>query len=178
MAFEHDGLEGIVARLKRAAQLPDECQRELFEIALETQETAKNMTPEDFGDLKNAIEMKGRNVKGQFARIGAVVTNINYEIFVNDNHPVTDPAKIREGKTKVGDYSRQVHEYMGYGNVQGAPMKNGMPFMPSKVSVAIGLAHGVDAGGRFIDRAALKTKEMIEERLGSVVMSKIKALDF
>jgi hypothetical protein len=176
MAFEHEGLEGAVARLIRAAQLPDKCNHELFEMALETQETAKHMAPVDYGDLQDAITLRARNEKGQFARIGPVAMRLNYEIFVNDNHPVTKDKKTTD--TKVGDYSRQVHEYMGYGNVEGAPIgRGGKPFMPSQKSVDEGLKHGEEAGGRFIDRAREKISKVMHARLGKIIAASLKALD-
>lgn len=178
MAFEHEGIEGVIAVLKRAARLPDECAHELRTIADETLQTAKHMTPVDYEDLQKSITMRARNARGHFAKIGSVATNASYEIFINENHPVADPKKLDAGVTKVGDYARQVHEYMGYGNTQGAMMANGRPFMPSDKSVAAGQAHGVEAGGRFIDRAALKTQQTILARLGSVILRVRKAVDF
>lgn len=170
MAFEHEGLEATIAVLKRAAMLPVECNRELHLAALETQQTAKHMAPVDYADLQNAIQMRARNSSGQFAKLGSVMVKMNYEIFVNDNHPVSDPKKIKAGVSKVSAYSRQVHEYMGWGNTPGASMGNGKAFMPSEESVRAGLEHGVDAGGRFIDRAAEKTRETLHARLGTVIL--------
>jgi hypothetical protein len=175
MTFEHEGLEGAVARLVRAAQLPDRCNQEFLEIALETQETAKHMAPYEYGDLQDAILLKARNEKGQFARIGPVAMRLSYEIYVNDSHPVSKDKKTSD--TTVGDYSRQVHEYMGWGSTQGAPMSGGKSFMPSKESVSRGNDYGVEAGGRFIDRARQKVEETMPARLGKIIAAALRALD-
>lgn len=178
MAFEHSGIEGVIAALKRAAQLPNECAHELRAIADETLQTAKHMAPVDYEDIQKSITMRARNARGHFAKIGAITTNASYEIFINESHPVADPKKIKAGVTKVGDYAREVHEYMGYGNTPGAKMENGRSFMPSDKSVAAGLAHQVEAGGRFIDRAGLKAQQTMTARIGAVMFRSRKAVDF
>ncbi len=59
---------------------------------------------------------------------------------------MSQPTSGGKKEAFVGEYAWLIHEHMGWGNVR-------MSIMPSERSVAAGLANGVHAGGRFMDRA-------------------------
>jgi len=170
MAFDTEGIEQLKLMLNRAKKLPEHATAELWRMAEETRKRAINMAPIDYGDLRGAIKLRetAANVGGRFQQ-----GIRNFEIYISNKHPVSDPEKLKQGVTHVGDYAWGVHEYMGWGSTQGAPMKSGKPFMPSKESVAAGLLAGVDAGGKFLERAGEVTRQQMTSRLGKVIFRHI-----
>lgn len=175
MSLDIEGIEGLKLLLKRFTDIPNAAAAEMGILAEDTKNLARNMAPEEFGDLKDAIKMRLRDGFGRFAR---GINAVTYEIYVDTSHAVSDERQVKTGDTTVGDYAWAVHEYMGYGNTPGAPMKkSGKPFMPSAKSVAEGLKFGVDAGGRFMERSGEEMREKIDVKLGALVFKDVAAMD-
>ncbi len=175
MSFDTNGIDQIKLILRRAALLPAEMNGELKKMAQKTQKLAKDMAPIEYGDLKDAIklqEVAGQGAKGRFAK-----GLRNYVVYIDNNHSVSEQRQKRNNIETVGEYAWFVHEYMGWGSHQGAMLEDGKPFMPSEKSVEEGQLHGVDAGGRFIERAGDVVGSQMEEELGKVVFKVIEALD-
>ncbi len=175
MAFDAEGFDQLKLILKRAADLPSEMNGELKVMAKKTQELAIHMAPIEYGDLKDAIkiqEVAGQGAGGRFAK-----GLRNFVVYVDNNHPVSDERQIRNNIETVGEYAWFVHEYMGWGSHSGAPLEDGRSFMPSEKSVAEGERYGVEAGGRFLERAGDEIADRIDAELGKVVFKWIEALD-
>lgn len=147
MGFKSQGADKLKLRLQRiGAGLPNAVDNELRNIAYEIQQKAKDMAPIDYGDLRSAIRVRRYGMQGEGGRF--VKGRSVYDVLLDMNQPVRDPDKLEEGYTRVGDYAWEVHEHMGWGNKRRV-------LMPSKKSVAAGLAAGVEAGGKFMERALL-----------------------
>lgn len=180
MGLDVEGIEQLKVMLKRATSLPVACQSELKVVAMELKQLAKDMAPEEFGDLKDAITHREYGAQGPGGRFTKGLRG--YEIYINNDHRISEDRKAKPGYEdceRVGDYAWIVHEYMGWGSTPGAPnnSKKGS-FMPSDESVAAGNERGVEAGGKFLERAGIEVSERMHSRLGAVVMRHIAALDF
>lgn len=147
MGFKKGNVAGLRLQLQQAAvQVPLATSNELREIAYEARNIARDMAPIDYGDLKDAINVKRFGVQGPDGRFVGGLSR--YEVLIDVNRPVKDPAKLDEGITTVGQYAWEVHEHMGWA-------RNWRPLMPSMRSINAGRAAGVDAGGKFLERAFL-----------------------
>lgn len=165
MALKTTGLGRIKINLARIGQVvPQAVDAELALVANEVKTKARAMAPIDYGDLKKAIKLRRLGVQGAGGRFVAGLSN--YEVYLDMNQPVTDPDK---NETRVGEYAWKVHEHMGWG-------KNLRALMPSEKSVEAGKAHGVEAGGRFMERALLDVAmtESITARLAKVARKQLR----
>lgn len=175
MALDTSGIERFKLQLLRLAEIPDLANEELALCAAEVAQKARDMAPEDYADLKGAIQVGRRGAQGAGGRFVSGVSN--YDVYINERHPVSDPDKLDNGVTNVGDYAWYVHEHMGWGNTPGTGTLHGKPFMPSEKSVLKGMEKNVEAGGHFLTRAALELEGGIYARLVRKVMKHVKSLD-
>ncbi len=164
MPFDAEDFDQIKLRLLRASEVlgNPEVEAEVRRIAEELRSTARDMAPLDFGDLRDAIQVRRQGAQGAGGRF--VKGASTYDVFINNNHPVKDPSK--SNVTRVGEYAWYVHEHMGWAS-------NPMPFMPSKLSMYAGIVRGVETGGRFLDRAAQKVGPTIAARIGRVIAKEL-----
>lgn len=165
MGLKTTGMGSLKATLSRIGQaVPRAMDQELAMVAAEVRNKAKAMAPIDYGDLKSAIRLRRLGVQGAGGRFVAGLSN--YEVYLDMNQPVTDPDKE---ETRVGEYAWKVHEHMGWAG-------NRRALMPSEKSVAAGKAEGVDAGGRFMERALLEVvmAENITARLARVARKQLR----
>lgn len=158
--------------LKQLGATPGVVNEELMKATVEMRDMSRHMAPIDYGDLQEAIQFARRgsaerNAKGHFMK--GLST---YEVWINERHPVSDPDKLKEGMTHVGDYAWEVHEYMSSSAFPNPSFK------PSKKSIAAGLSHGVEAGGKFLERAAERMRDDVNNRLINVARKYIESLDF
>lgn len=168
MGLKTEGIEQMKLRLMRLAKAPVIADAELKKCAEDVAQKARDMAPIDYGDLKRAIQVGRRGSDVRDSRGRFVSGYSTYEVFLNNNTPVRDPDKLKHGVSRVGDYAWWVHEHMGW-----ASMPN-PEFMPSAISVAAGLAAGVEAGGMFMIRALYDMEDKIHERLARVVDTYVK----
>ncbi len=167
MSFEeqNDGIEQVKLMLRRLGNLPSVLDGKMQSLATEVAQKAKDMAPIEYGDLKAAIQIRrtaaARAASGRFI---SASPGSNYEVYINNDHPSS-----RKDVKNVGEYAWFVHQYMGYGDTEGAMSKNGKPFMPSEESVQAGAAKGVEAGGRFMERAAIAMEAHVHESLTKIV---------
>lgn len=175
MSFEFGDIERLKLQIQRLAFVPQVANEELKRIAEDVKQKAQDMAPIDYGDLKDSIQVRRVGVQGAGGRF--IKGWSNYEVFVNNAHPVADPDKIKHGVDTVGEYVWLVHEYMGYGDQPGYMPGTGRSFMPSDKSVQAGQAKGVQAGGRFLERAAIEMTASANERLSKVIQKEIASLD-
>ena len=148
MALKKTGMELAKIRLQRTigVGLPNTMDSQVHAAAKEVQQRARDMAPIDYGELKAAIQLKRL---GQQGAGGRFIKGFGiYEVWLNMNRPVRDPEKLAQGFTTVGQYAWRVHEHMGWGNKPGA-------IKPSQKSIDAGRQAGVEAGGKFMDRAFL-----------------------
>lgn len=148
MALKKTGMELAKIRLQRTigVGLPNTMDSQVHAAAKEMQQRARDMAPIDYGDLKDAIRIKRH---GQQGTGGRFVKGLGiYVVWIDRSRPVRDPEKLEQGFTTVGDYAWRVHEHMGWGNRPGA-------IKPSQKSIDAGRRAGVEAGGKFMDRAFL-----------------------
>lgn len=176
MGLSSDGIDQLKLLLNRAKGIPQQADEELGRIAMDLRDMARNMAPEDYGDLKNSIKHQrvggGRNALGRFES-----GLHNWIVYLKNDYHVQDPEKQKDGIETVGEYAWFIHEYMGWGNTPGAPRKDGTPFMPSAYSQLIGLSHGVESGGKFLERASMEIQKTMSPKIGRVVLKHIAALD-
>jgi hypothetical protein len=170
MTIETFGLDKVRLSLERLRDVPGIADDEMKVLAREMRDLARAMAPIDYSDLHKAIQdaRRGsgiRNAKGQFVK-----GHSTYEVFLNERTPVRDPKKKKYGTHYVSEYMWFVHEHMGWGG-------NDTGFMPSEKSVQHGLANGVQAGGRFLERAAEKMRDDVGKRMVNVVTKFIESLD-
>lgn len=168
MEFNLGEIQKIRLRLERLKELPQLLNEELRHCANDVAQVAKDMAPIDYGDLKDAIQVGRRGVQGAGGRFVSGMSN--YEVFINERHPVSDPDKIKHGVDHVGEYAWYVHEHMGWSGYDTG-------FMPSEKSVEAGLEKGVDAGGKFLERALEEMRVAIEARMASVNAKYVKTVD-
>lgn len=154
LEFDGGGIERVKLQLRRLAFVEQIATEEMRVMTKELQQKAQWMAPIEFGDLRKSIQIR---------ETGFVKGRRDFEVFINDNTPVTDPKKIKDGITRVGQYAWEVHEHMGYASAPN------YQYMPSKLSVEDGLSHGVEAGGKFLERAAVDLIPLINARLARVV---------
>lgn len=177
MSFNTFGIDELKIQLRRLENVPLIASETMKASAEELRQKARDMAPEDFGDLKRAIQTRATAAQGAGGRL---VGLRNYEVFVNNNTSVRDPKKIRgagKGAVKVGDYAWLVHEYMGYGSVPGY-LPNGRSFNPSAESIAAGEKAGVEAGGKFLERATISLEGKIQADMMRAIRKYVEALDF
>lgn len=160
MSLSTTGIEALKLKLMELAFAPVLVEVELEACARELRDKSRDMAPIDFGDLKSAIQDRrlgsaARSALGQFVKGSS-----SYEVFINMRTPVRDPKKSGEFST-VGQYAWEVHEHMGYAGHE-------TDHMPSKESVKAGRDAGVDAGGKFMERAALELVPKVNSRLMTV----------
>lgn len=165
MGMDIEGLEQVKLLLKRMNGAVDVASAELKMMANEVAETAKHMAPIDYGDLQSAIKVKVEREHGANGRF--VKGGVSYAVYIDNDQPVQDPFKQKYGVETVGEYAWIVYQYMGYGHVQG--YLDGKSFNPSEKSVNEGLKYGVEAGGLFLERAAVEKTHDIQERLAMIV---------
>lgn len=168
MSLDLGDFEKLKLQLTRMREAPALANEELKRCAEDVAEMARNMAPIDYGDLKGAIQIGRRGAQGAGGRFMKGVST--YEVFINDKHPVSDPEKLKHGVDYVGEYAWYVHEHMGWG-------AHDTGFMPSQYSVEEGARHGVDAGGKFLERAGEAMRAEIKLRLASVVFKYLESLD-
>lgn len=164
--FKKGNFGRLRARLEALSEVPEKvAATTLRDCAYRVKETAINMTPIDEGDLRRSIKVRriggGTNKLGQFSR-----GQSRWEVYVNMSQPTSGGKK----EAFVGEYAWLIHEHMGWGNVR-------MSIMPSERSVAAGLANGVHAGGRFMDRALMYHAKEIQKDIRAQVLREIKKLD-
>lgn len=175
MSMLTEGIERFKFQLSRLAEIPNLANEELRQCAEEVAQKARDMAPIDYGDLKKAIQVGRRGAQGAGGRFVAGLSN--YEVFINERHPVSDPDKLRHGVDYVGEYAWYVHEHMGWGTTPGTGTLHGKPFMPSEESVRAGHEKGVEAGGHFLTRALLELEQGIYARIRRKVMAATEGLD-
>lgn len=164
MPFEVGEFEQLKLQLRRLGNITEVTNQEMKAMAVELQQKAKNMAPRDYEDLMDAIQI--RETAGQGAG-GRFVKGVrNYEVYINNQHPVKDPD--RKGVDHVGAYAWYVHEHMGWAS---APK----PFMPNKDRTTG--PNGEERGGMFMERAALELDHYFHMRLATVVRKYIEAMD-
>lgn len=174
MGMEIEGMEQVKLLLQRITGVVDVANAELKTMANEVAEVARDMAPIDYGDLKSAIKVRfegAQGTGGRFVKGGGA-----YAIYIDNDTPVQDPFKQKYGTETVGEYAWLVYQYMGYGNVPGF-LPDGRPFNPSEDSVKAGKEKGVDAGGLFLERAAIAKIDEIYQRMATIVDKRIAALD-
>lgn len=171
MAFDADEFDQVKVRIMRAADVANspEVQALLREAAEEIRQTARNMAPEDYGDLKDAIRVGRRGAQDASGRFSSGAGS-TYTVYIDNNHRVKDPERKKSAET-VGQYAWHVHEHMGWGT-------NVTNFMPSQHSVATSAAAGEIAGGKFLERAMEKHATSIYQRVAQVVLKHVEALDY
>jgi len=176
MTFSSQGIDQLKLLLNRAKSIPEQADQELGRIAMDLRDMARNMAPEDYGDLKNSIKHQrvggGRNALGRFES-----GLHNWIVYVKNDYHVQDPEKAKIGIETAGQYAWFIHEYMGWGSTPGAPNGKGKPFMPSVYSQMIGLSHGVESGGKFLERAGIEIQRTMSSKIGTIVLKHIAALD-
>lgn len=165
MALRLRQVREVKLKLERLKKLPNVLDQELGEIAQEVQQTARNMAPVQYGGLKQSIKVR-RTAATQKGVKGFVKGKSSFQIYID---PFTPAPGHKEGV--VGGYAWMVHEHMGYGGNIGA-------IMPSEQSVAAGMAHGEEAGGKFMDRAMLKHRGQIKAKLSRKVRKFINHQDY
>lgn len=165
MSFEIEGIEQIKLKLQRLNDVPQIADEELKKCAEDLADKARAMAPVDYGDLKEAIQVARRGAQGAGGRFVKGISN--YEVLINNRHPVSDPFKQKYGTDYVGEYAWYVHEHMGWGS-------NSADLMPSDKSIAAGAAAGVEAGGKFLERALEDMRDEIGMRLAQAVRKHIK----
>lgn len=170
MSFTADGLAQLKLKLERLAFVPAIAEDELKLCALELRDKSRDMAPIDYGDLKKAIQIARRGSATRNARGHFIKGESTFDVFVNGRTPVSDPDKLKEGITLVADYAWEVHAHMGWAG-------NNQALMPSDKSVAEGRSHNVDAGGAFLERAAVVEMPKIHARLAKVVFNYTQSLD-
>lgn len=164
MSFEEEGIEQVKIQLRRLGDLPSVLSEEMFEMAKEVAKKAQDMAPIEYGGLKDAIQVRRTGAQGAGGRF--VKGFSNYEVYVNNNAEAIGRPTV----DNVGQYAWFVHQYMGYGSTPGATLKNGKSFMPSEESVAAGEAVGVEAGGRFMERAEEAMRQRVYSELQKVAL--------
>lgn len=164
--MDTSGIGQLKLRLQRMGGIAEVADATLKEAAGELRDKARDMAPIDYGDLKAAITVRRLGAQGAGGRFVKGVSN--YEVYVNNDAPVHD----KQGVDSVGEYAWLVHEHMGWAS-QPNPQ-----FMPSQESVDAGLEKGVEAGGKFLERATLELKVKFEERLAAIVLKYLEGLDF
>lgn len=169
MSLDIGDIERFKIQLSRLREVPNVANEELKQIADEVAQKARDMAPIDYGDLKRAIQVGRRGAQGAGGRFVSGVSN--YDIFINERHPVSDPEKRKHGVSHVGEYAWWVHEHMGWVS-QPNPQ-----FMPSAESVAAGAAKGVEAGGKFLERALILLTPGIYARINRKVLAYTESLD-
>lgn len=169
MSLDLSGIERFKIQLSRLHKVPNIANQELKDIAEEVAAKARDMAPIDYGDLKRAIQVGRRGVQGAGGRFISGMSN--YDIFINERHPVSDPEKLKHDVTHVGEYAWWVHEHMGW---VGNPNPQ---FMPSEKSIAAGAEKGVAAGGKFLERALVMLEPGIYARINRKVLEYVESLD-
>lgn len=169
MSLDLGDIEKFKIQLSRLAEIPNVANEELKACADEVAKKARDMAPIDYGDLKQAIQVGRRGAQGAGGRFVSGLSN--YEIFINERHPVSDAEKRKHGVTHVGEYAWWVHEHMGWAS-RPSPQ-----FNPSDRSVQEGLKRGVEAGGKFLERALLLLEPGIYARVNRKVSETIESLD-
>lgn len=166
MPFEPGDFDQLKLQLRRLGGISDVANQELKAMAHELQQKAKDMAPHDYEDLMDAIQI--RETAGQGAG-GRFVKGVrNYEVYINNQHPVQDPHKTRNGVATVGEYAWYVHEHMGWAS-------HPKPFMPNDQRNTG--PHGEERGGMFMERAVLELDHYFQSRLATVIRKHIEALD-
>ena len=168
MSFQTVGISDLRIRINALNGSIDVATEEMRQLAFDIREKARDMAPIDYGDLKKSLKIrnvmgrdeKSRNDKGQ-AFTGS---RRQFIIYVDNDRPLIHPTKKA---TTVGDYAWEVHEYMGWGN-------NVMPFMPSDHSVEVGWTHGVEAGGKFLERAVEFYRDSAETRITKAFLASVR----
>jgi len=107
MALNTQGIEELKLQLRRLANVPEIANNEMKACAEDLRNKARDMAPIDYGDLKGAIQTRANSVGGAAFRRGS--TLLNYEVIINNNHPVSDDEKRKHGVTHVGEYAWLVH---------------------------------------------------------------------
>lgn len=169
MSLDCSDIVKLKLRLLRLAEAPQVANEVMKECAEELAEKARDMAPIDYGDLKGAIQVARRGAQGAGGRFVKGVSN--YEIFINDRHPVSDPDKLKHGVTHVGQYAWYVHTHM-HSSAYPNPK-----FMPSEASIRAGQEKGVEAGGQFLERAALMMMPALHAKLTTAIFKYMKVLD-
>jgi hypothetical protein len=173
MSFDVDdgGIKQMKLRLQRLRGVKGVANEELKACANDVAQKAKDMAPIDYGDLKRAIQVGRRGVQGAGGRFVKGVSN--YDVFISGNTKVQDPKKLdrKDPVETVGEYVWEVHEHMGWASQPGK-------FMPSEESVQAGLEKGVEAGGKFMERAQEAMRQEVVKRMITVTAAYIqKTLD-
>lgn len=171
MSLKTFGLSKLQQTLLGLAFLPSIAEVELQACAYELRNKSRDMAPIDHGDLKRAIQAQRRgsgirNAKGHF-----VSGSSTWVVYVNNDTNVTDPEKIDEGITKVGQYAWKVHEHMGWAS------RPNRSLMPSLDSIRAGAARGVEAGGKYMERASDLLMPQVNFRLEKVIKEYVNKLD-
>lgn len=152
MALRDRQVREVMLNLQRLKKLPQVLDEEMSEIAHEVQQTARAMAPVEYGGLKSAIKVR-RTAATQKGVKGFMKGKSSFYVYIDPTQPA-----VGRKENFVGEYAWLVHEHMGYGGTVGA-------IMPSKESIAAGLAEGEIAGGRFMDRAMLKHRGKVRAKL-------------
>ncbi len=143
--------------------------KEVMKIGYEIQDLAKRMAPIDYGNLEQAIKIRGigslRDAGGRFTKGGG-----SFEIYVDNNMVAEQPDSERKNQpVYVGDYAWWVHE-----NVQPYGQANLGPKSEEKQATD----PSVQVGGGFMDRAAEQGARNIDAKIGALIAKRLQALDF
>jgi hypothetical protein len=168
MGLQSDGVQQLKLILKRMRDVPAVANEELRVCADKVQTLARNMAPIDYEDLRKSIRVRRIGVQGAGGTFMKGVSG--FMVYVDNNYSVSAEEKAKRGVTKVGDYAWEVHEHMGWAGYK-------TELMPSKKSVADGLSHGVDAGGKFLERATDRLGPVINARLAAIIRKYVDMLD-
>ncbi|MCL2874775.1 MAG: HK97 gp10 family phage protein [Betaproteobacteria bacterium] len=166
MTLEIDGIERLKLQLSRLQDVPDMVNQELERCAKEVAKKARNMAPYEYKDLIDAIQVARRGAQGANGRFMKGVSN--YEVYINEKHPVRDPS--HKGVRTVGEYAWIVHTHMGWGSTLGT-LPGGRPFMPNAERSSG--PNGEERGGRFLERALEEMRNEINARLGKKYMEAV-----
>lgn len=165
--FRDRQVREVKLKLERLKKLPQVLDETMSDIAHEVRQTARDMAPIDYGGLKNAIKVK-RVAATQKGNKGFVKGKSSFYIYIDPTAPA-----IGRKENFVGEYAWLVHEHMGYPGVPYTPL-----IMPSEKSIAAGLAKGVAAGGKFMDRAMIHHRGKVKAKLTKEVTKYVSNLDF
>jgi hypothetical protein len=164
MGFSVANLDRVKLRIMRAANVVNNApvQQTLRKGAEAVLQTARDMAPIEYGDLKDAIRMRrggdARDAGGRYIRGGGST----WTVYIDEKHAV-NPAKY---VTSVGQYAWIVHEHMGWEGFE-------TELMPSALSIATAAMAGEVAGGRFLHRAAEKHAAQVTQHVMSVIVKTV-----
>lgn len=168
MGFDASEFNQVKLRLMRLTNVFDASNPQidamLKGMAVQVQETARNMAPIEYGDLRSAIQIRRLGVQGAGGRFMKGMNS--YEVYINNNHAVSD--EKAKHISSVGEYAWYVHEHMEVG-------RGGSGFRPSVDSMEASAAAGEIAGGRFLDRALERHADFMHTSFSRLISKTLEA---